>query len=106
MSQEVTDATFKSEVLESDLPVLVDFWAPWCGPCRQVSPIVDELSEDYAGKLKVVKLNTDANMETTSAYGITSIPALYFFKDGEVVNSVIGARPKPVLAQEIEQAIS
>lgn len=106
MAQEVTDATFKDEVLNSDLPVLVDFWAPWCGPCRMVSPIVDEIAQEQADKLKVVKLNTDDNLETASAYGITSIPALYVFKNGEVVKQVIGALPKPALERELTDFIS
>ncbi|MDK7750355.1 thioredoxin [Brevibacterium sp. UMB10442] len=105
MAQEVTDATFKEEVLSSDLPVLVDFWAPWCGPCRMVGPIVDEIAQEQADKLKVVKLNTDENLETASAYGITSIPALYVFKGGEVAKTIIGARPKPALEQELADFI-
>lgn len=105
MAQEVTDATFKEDVLSSDLPVLVDFWAPWCGPCRMVGPIVDEIAQEQAGKLKVVKLNTDDNLETASAYGITSIPALYVFKGGEVAKTIIGARPKPALEQELAEFI-
>lgn len=105
MTQEVTDATFKDEVLNSDQPVLVDFWAPWCGPCRMVSPIVDEIGEEHAAKLKVVKLNTDDNLETASAYGITSIPALYVFQNGEVAKTIIGARPKPALEQELADFI-
>lgn len=105
MAQEVTDATFKEEVLSSDLPVLVDFWAPWCGPCRMVSPIVDEIAQEQADKLKVVKLNTDENLETASAYGITSIPALYVFKAGEVAKTIVGARPKPALEQELAEFI-
>ncbi len=105
MAQEVTDATFKEEVLSSDLPVLVDFWAPWCGPCRMVGPIVDEIAQEQADKLKVVKLNTDENLETASAYGITSIPALYVFKGGEVAKTIIGARPKPALEQELAEFI-
>ncbi|EFG48051.1 thioredoxin [Brevibacterium mcbrellneri ATCC 49030] len=105
MAQEVTDATFKEEVLSSDLPVLVDFWAPWCGPCRMVGPIVDEIAQEQADKLKVVKLNTDDNLETASAYGITSIPALYVFKGGEVAKTIIGARPKPALEQELAEFI-
>ena len=105
MAQEVTDATFKEEVLSSDLPVLVDFWAPWCGPCRMVGPIVDEIAQEQADKLKVVKLNTDDSLETASAYGITSIPALYVFKGGEVAKTIIGARPKPALEQELAEFI-
>lgn len=105
MAQEVTDATFKEEVLSSDLPVLVDFWAPWCGPCRMVGPIVDEIAQEQADKLKVVKLNTDENLETASAYGITSIPALYVFKGGEVAKTIVGARPKPALEQELAEFI-
>lgn len=102
MSLEVTDATFSDEVLKSDKPVLVDFWAPWCGPCRMVSPIVDEIGDELADQLKVVKVNTDDNMQTAGQYGITSIPALYVFKDGEVVKQIIGARPKPALLEEIQ----
>ena len=105
MAQEVTDATFKEEVLSSDLPVLVDFWAPWCGPCRMVSPIVEEIAQEQADKLKVVKFNTDENLETASAYGITSIPALYVFKGGEVAKTIVGARPKPALEQELAEFI-
>jgi len=102
MSLEVTDATFSDEVLKSDKPVLVDFWAPWCGPCRMVSPIVEEIGDELADQLKVVKVNTDDNMQTAGQYGITSIPALYIFKGGEVVKQIIGARPKPALLEEIQ----
>ncbi|MYM20185.1 thioredoxin [Brevibacterium sp. 5221] len=105
MSQEVTDADFKQQVLEADGPVLVDFWAPWCGPCRMVSPIVDEIAQEHAGKLKVVKLNTDDNMQTAAQYGITSIPALYVFDKGEVAKTIIGARPKPALEKELADYI-
>jgi thioredoxin 1 len=98
----VTDDTFKTEVLESEVPVLVDFWATWCGPCRMVAPILEELSEEYEGKVKIVKLDTDANQATTMAYGITSIPTLNVYSGGEVVKSIIGARPKRALAEEID----
>ena len=105
MSLEVTDATFDAEVLQSDKPVLVDFWAPWCGPCRMVSPIVDEIGTELEDELKVVKVNTDDNMQTAGAYGITSIPALYMFKNGKVVKQIIGARPKPALLDEIRPVL-
>ena len=105
MSQEVTDADFEAEVLKHDKPVLVDFWAPWCGPCRQVGPIVDQIGEENADKLKVVKLNTDDNMKTAVEYGITGIPAMYVFKDGKVVKEIVGARPKPALEEELADFI-
>ena len=103
MTADVTDANFEAEVLQADKPVLVDFWAPWCGPCRMVSPNVDEIGEENADKLKVVKVNTDENMQTASTYGITSIPALYVFKDGQVAKTIIGAQPKPMLMQQLEE---
>lgn len=103
MTKEVTDTTFNTEVLEADKPVLVDFWAPWCGPCRMVSPIVDEIAQENSDKIDVVKLNTDDNMDTAAKYGITSIPALYVFQNGEVAKTIIGARPKPALLQELTE---
>ena len=105
MTTEVTDATFDETVLKSDKPVLVDFWAPWCGPCRMVSPIVDQIADENSDKLTVVKVNTDDNLETASKYGITAIPALYVFKDGEVAKTIIGARPKPALEEELAEFI-
>jgi thioredoxin 1 len=98
---EGNDANFEQEVLKSDIPVLVDFWAPWCGPCRMVAPVVEQLASQYAGKLKVVKINTDENQLVSSQYGIRSIPTLGIFKDGKVVDAVIGAQPKQALEAKI-----
>ncbi len=100
---QVTDDSFKDEVLESDVPVLVDFWAPWCGPCRMVAPVVDEISQQYEGQIKVVKLNTDENPNVASQYGIRSIPTLMIFKGGERVDMVVGAVPKATLSNTIEK---
>ncbi|BFM41131.1 thioredoxin [Synechocystis sp. LKSZ1] len=102
---QVTDASFKDDVLDSELPVLVDFWAPWCGPCRMVAPVVDEIAQQYAGKVKVVKLNTDDNPNTASQYGIRSIPTLMIFKGGQRVDMVVGAVPKTTLASTLEKYI-
>ncbi len=98
---EGTDANFKNEVLDSQLPVLVDFWAPWCGPCRVVGPVVEELAKDYTGKIKVVKVNTDENQLVAQQYGIRSIPTLGIFVGGKVVDGVIGAVPKQYLESKI-----
>ena len=100
---QVTDSTFKQEVLESETPVLVDFWAPWCGPCRLVAPVVDEISEQYDGQVKVVKVNTDENPSVASQYGIRSIPTLMIFKGGQRVDMVVGAVPKTTLANTLEK---
>ena len=102
---QVTDTSFKQDVLESDIPVLVDFWAPWCGPCRMVAPVVDEIAQQYEGKVKVVKLNTDENPQVASQYGIRSIPTLMIFKGGQRVDMVVGAVPKTTLANTLEKYI-
>jgi thioredoxin 1 len=100
---EVKEADFKEVVLDSELPVLVDFWAPWCGPCRMVAPVVEEISQQYEGKVKVVKLNTDENPQIASQYGIRSIPTLMVFKGGQKVEMVVGAVPKTTLSNTLEK---
>ncbi|MBU6185655.1 MAG: thioredoxin [Synechococcales bacterium] len=102
---EISDANFKQEVLESSLPVLVDFWAPWCGPCRMVAPVVSEIAELYESTVKVVKINTDENPNVASQYGIRSIPTLMIFVGGQRVDTVVGAVPKSTLASTLEKYI-
>ena len=102
----VTDASFDAEVLKSDLPVVVDIWAAWCAPCRAIAPILDELSETYDGQVKVVKLDADANPNVIRAYGVTNIPTMNFFKGGELVKSVVGARPKPAIASLFDEVLA
>jgi thioredoxin 1 len=102
---EFTDANFDTEVLKSSTPVLVDFWAPWCGPCRMLAPSIEALSKDYDGKVKIGKLNTDDNGETAAKFGIRSIPTLLIFKDGQVVNQLVGALPKDKIAEQLDRAL-
>ena len=102
---EIKDDNFEAEVLKSDIPVLVDIWAPWCGPCRIVGPIIEELANEYAGKMKVGKLNVDDNSETAMKYQIQSIPTILIFKGGKEVQRLIGARPKQAFKKEIDAVI-
>ena len=101
----ITDSTFESEVLKSDLPVLIDFWAPWCGPCKAIAPVVDELAKEYAGKLKVVKMNVDDNPQTPSRYGVRGIPNLILFHGGQVKEQIVGAVPKAALVKAVTQLV-
>ncbi len=99
---EITDDNFEEEVLKSDLPVLIDFWAAWCGPCRMIAPLVEELAGDYEGKVKVGKLDVDNNQQTAIKYGVRSIPTLLVFKNGEVKDTIIGAVPKTQISQKLD----
>ena len=101
--QHFTDGNFKQEVLESKVPVMVDFWANWCGPCKMIGPIVEELAKEYAGKMKIGKLDVDNNPKSASAYGIMSIPSLIFVKNGKVMDQVTGALNKAALKKKIEE---
>lgn len=103
MSINVTDASFEADVLKSDKTVVVDFWATWCGPCRQVSPILDKIADEHSDKITLAKIDVDANPGIAQQYGITSIPAIFVFKDGELAKTTVGAKPKPVLERELSE---
>ena len=100
-----TDANFKKEVIESDLPVLIDFWASWCGPCRMIAPHVEELAKEYAGKVKIGKVDVDVNSKVATEYGVMSIPTIIFFKNGKVLNQIVGAVSKLDLKRKIEESL-
>jgi thioredoxin 1 len=102
--QEITDQNFEAEVLQATGPVLVDFWAPWCGPCRQIAPLVEELAKENAGSVKVTKINIDDSPQTAAGYGVSSIPTLMVFKNGEVADRFVGVQPKKRLQEALEQA--
>jgi len=104
--RDVTDAEFEHEVLKADLPVLVDFWAEWCGPCKMIAPMLEELADEYNGKIKFVKVDTEENFDTTARYGIRSLPTLLVFKGGERVDQILGARPKSDLKRSLEKAVA
>jgi len=103
MTKETSDNTFASDVLNAKTPILVDFWAPWCGPCRQLSPIIDDIAKDFAGKIEVYKCNVDDNPETPSKFGVRGIPSLMIFKDGKLVDSKVGALPRASLVEWISK---
>jgi thioredoxin 1 len=101
----VTDSTFDAEVRQSDIPVIVDFWAEWCGPCKQIGPALEELSSEYEGRIKIAKVNVDENPDTAASMGIRGIPALFMFKDGQVVSNKVGAAPKSALQSWIDSEV-
>jgi thioredoxin 1 len=103
---EISDSNFESEVVKSDVPVLVDFWAPWCGPCKAIAHIVEEISSTYEGKIKVGKMNVDENQSTTMKFGIRSIPTIIMFKGGEAVDQIIGAVPKGEIEKVVERSLA
>jgi len=102
---EVTDATFEAEVLKSEAPVLVDFWAPWCGPCKSMLPVIEEVAKDYEGKVKIVKVNVDENAETPQQFNVMSIPSFFVFKGGEVAANFVGVKTKEFIAEELDKVI-
>ena len=105
-TSKVTTATFDAEVLKSSTPVLVDFWAEWCGPCRAVGPILEDISDEYVSKLKILKINTDEESAIAIKYGISSIPTMNVFVNGEIVKTIVGAKPKPAMLKELESFLS
>lgn len=105
-THDFTDANFQTDVLAADVPVLVDFWAPWCGPCRMLAPTVEALATEYSGKIRVGKVNTDENPKISMSYGIQSIPTLMLFKGGQVVNTMMGAQPKERIKGMLDQALA
>jgi thioredoxin 1 len=102
---QVTDDSFEEEIIKSDLPAMVDFWAEWCGPCKMVGPVVEELAQEYKGKVKVAKLNVDENRQTPAKYGIRNIPTLLFFKGGQLAQTIIGAHPKTAINEELKKLL-
>jgi thioredoxin 1 len=108
MSDEIqlTDTNFDQEVLKSSIPVMVDFWAPWCGPCKMIAPTIEEIASEYAGKVKVCKLNTDDNPDTASKFSITAIPTILFFKEGKVVQELVGLQPKEEIQKFLDNLLS
>ena len=106
MAGQVTDSNFETEVLKCDLPVLVDFWAPWCGPCRALGPVIEELADEYTGQVKVLKMNVDENPASPGKYGLSALPTLILFKDGEVLDQVTGAVSKSSIKEMISKKVS
>lgn len=102
---QVTDKNFEQEILKSNIPAMVDFWAEWCGPCKMVGPVVEELAKEYEGKIKIAKMNVDENRQTPAKYGIRAIPTLILFKGGNVVQTIVGAQPKSAIEEELKKLL-